>query len=544
MTMPLLFSLALKGTAVLVLGGSAAWLLRRSHASLRHGIWAATFAALLAVPVLSAVGPAWRVAMLPNTSPGVTESHPAATQIRGGDPSRSALAHRVGPGAGAAAAPHIRPTPTVSTAAIDAVVRAARGTSLWAWIVVLWGVGAVVVASVWLRAFVLARRLVRETYSLAAPEWAAHAARAASQSGLMAPVRLLWSDALSVPIAWGFGHTAVVLPPQSETWDAERLDAVLLHEMAHLRRRDAWTQVLAQAALAVHWPNPLAWMAYRRFLDDREQACDDAVLRIGARATDYASHLVAVAREISASRTMWAVASMAGRGELETRVRAVLDGRRPRGVLGHRAAGVVLVLATGVGVPLAAFHPVEASANRVAAAVPPMAPRSSRSSVAPSGDASRSGGEVGRTDVAAADEDSTGEASRVPTLSSDASAQYSNTGTPLVTAASPASAHAVAEQVEPARVAGRPTRELPTPRQDPVREALHRVEVAHLSVQTANLQVGDAQRALGAALDAETRAAALSAFEASQRTLSSALAALTVTHQDLAEAQDEASASQ
>ena len=549
MMSPLLLTLALKSTAVLLLGGGAAWLLRLSPASLRHGVWAATFAVLLALPVLAAVGPVWRVAMLPSPSAGELQSRPAATRLRGAAAARS-LAHRAVPHDGAPAAPHVHRSAGAHTSSAGVIVAAARGMSLPAWLACLWAIGAVVVASVWLRAFVLARRLVRESCSLAAPEWAARAARASSQSGLKAPVRLLWSDALSVPIAWGFGRMAVVLPPQSESWDADRSEAVLLHEMAHLRRRDAWTQLVAQAALAVHWPNPLAWMAYRRFLDAREQACDDAVLRVGASATDYASYLVAVARELSASRlgasrlgasrlTQAAVASMAGRGELETRVRSVLDGRRRRGVLRRRTLGAVLVLSVGVGVPLAAFRPVEASGNRVVPGAAPLAPRSPIPGVASTSAVHSSGAEATLQNVAPgpARADSTGYA--LPTSPPAPSPGHSDPAAQLLTAASRPPSRTGVEQAD--RVAGHPvadppSRDLPQLGGDAVEAAIHRVQVAHLDVQTMNIKVGDAARGLGAAQDTESRDAAQATYDASLRALTSALVALEDAQKGLSEA--------
>ncbi|GAB5534879.1 MAG: hypothetical protein Rubg2KO_11280 [Rubricoccaceae bacterium] len=378
MMSPILLSLAVKGTLVLAIAALAVALLRRSPASLRHCIWAVAFTALLALPVLEAFGPTWHVAVLPTET--VTPAIPAP-EVRV-PPSETPTPQRA-PADEASASPLV-PAPLVpglepqsdeiSTSASTWTDTTSRAGALM-WLGRLWGMGVLVVGLFWLRGCLLGRRLVREAETVSDPTWLARAGVAAQASGLQAPVRLLRSDAFSVPVAWGWGHPTVVLPFQSDTWDAERADAVLIHEMAHLRRRDAWTQAIAQAALALHWPNPLAWMAYRRFIDAREEACDDAVLRVGAMPTDYATHLIAVARELAPSRLrLAAVAPMASRSGLETRVRSILDRERPRRQLGGWALSATLLLTGTLGGLLAAVHPVPATAASIEIPAPRTAP--------------------------------------------------------------------------------------------------------------------------------------------------------------------------
>ena len=330
----LLLSLSAKGVAVFALGAAVAALLRRSSASVRHGVWAATFAAALAVPALDAIGPSWGVPVLPA---GPVSALPS-----------------VEPGVALAGLSGALPSgPPVSS------MGEGTGMGLAAWLVGLWPLGVAAVAARWLRAYARGRRLVRASRVVDDGVWTARVRDAASAVGVAGPVRLRVSDALAVPVAWGWGRPTVLLPARSGAWGEERARAVLAHEIAHLRRRDAWTQALAQAALAVHWPNPLAWAAYRRLRAEREQACDDAVLASGASPPSYAAHLVAVAREIRAARPAPAVlAALVAPDELEARVRAVLDDRRRRGRAGRGATRAAVGLAVVLGTPLAAVHPV------------------------------------------------------------------------------------------------------------------------------------------------------------------------------------------
>jgi len=227
------------------------------------------------------------------------------------------------------------------------------------WALGLWGLGALVVGLGWLAATLAANRLVATARPEVDEEWGVLAERARRLSGIDEPVRLLRSDVLEVPIAWGLGRPAVVLPASADEWTEDRREAVLLHEMAHLRRRDAWTQTVAQVAVALHWPNPLAWWGYRRFLDAREQACDDAVIQGGARPSAYAAHLVGVARSLRKDRLALAgVAPMARKAPLEGRITSILDADRRRGRLGRSGVGGMLVFVALVAVPLGAIQPV------------------------------------------------------------------------------------------------------------------------------------------------------------------------------------------
>ena len=73
------------------------------------------------------------------------------------------------------------------------------------------------------------------------------------------------------------------MPEDANRWPLERLRIVLLHELAHVKRRDCLTHVVAQLACALHWFNPLAWIAARHIRTERERACDDLVLACGTR---------------------------------------------------------------------------------------------------------------------------------------------------------------------------------------------------------------------------------------------------------------------
>jgi len=132
------------------------------------------------------------------------------------------------------------------------------------------------------------------------------------------------SNAQDGPMTWGVLRPVILLPKTSLTWTRERMQAVLLHELAHVRRRDSLTQSLSLLICALYWPNPLIWLGGRALRREAEIAADDAVLSSGMRPSAYAGELLQLASEFRGHGLAVSGVSMAGRSSLEARVTAVL----------------------------------------------------------------------------------------------------------------------------------------------------------------------------------------------------------------------------
>jgi hypothetical protein len=100
---------------------------------------------------------------------------------------------------------------------------------------------------------------------------------------------------------------------------------VLLHEMAHLRRADLVPHLIAQVATALYWFNPLVWMAGRRLRAESERACDDLVLGLGTRPSQYARHLLEIVAGAGRSFSPAIAMPMGQRSDFEGRVLAILE---------------------------------------------------------------------------------------------------------------------------------------------------------------------------------------------------------------------------
>jgi TonB family protein len=200
---------------------------------------------------------------------------------------------------------------------------------------------------------------------------AATVARELARSlGIRRAVRVLESAAVPVPLTWGVVRPVILLPTGSAAWPEGRLSTVLLHELLHVRRFDLLSQSIAQAACSLFWFHPLAWLGLRELRREREQACDDAVLRLGVPAHDYAGHIMDLVRSMAGKARWGSAVAMADRSDLELRVRALLDRGRNRRPLNRRAAVGVLAAACAVLLPVAAVSlRAQASAGGIAGVV-------------------------------------------------------------------------------------------------------------------------------------------------------------------------------
>jgi HEAT repeat protein len=161
------------------------------------------------------------------------------------------------------------------------------------------------------------------------------------------------SGRLPMPYAAGFFRPLIVLPDSAADWDDRRRRAVLCHELAHLRRLDLLLNGLGQLACALWWFHPLVWVAARRLRTESERACDDLVLDVGTRASEYADHLLHIVCGALRARTPAVALPMAQRHEFEGRMLAILDRDARRAPTSARHAAVLGALAASIVLPLA-----------------------------------------------------------------------------------------------------------------------------------------------------------------------------------------------
>jgi bla regulator protein blaR1 len=343
--------LTLKGIMILAAAGLLSVGLRNASAASRHAVWGLAMGALLLLPALTWAVPAWRVAILPappapvaeNASPDTETSAAVAERLPSALPSHAAIGEVVAPRIEAASAP-------LASAAPVWPFNAAQTALL------IWAAGAMLVSARLLLGTLRMRRITRDAERLIDYQWSMLTNRLRGQLDIRDHVAIYVSAEVAMPMTWGVLIPVIVLPSESPAWSGEWRRMVLLHELAHIKRRDCLTQMLAHLACALYWFNPLVWLAARRLRVERELACDDCVLEVGAWASDYAKYLIEIARTFEAVEPVTPVTVGMACSQLENRVRAILDPQLNRRRLSRRRKITLAVAMAGGLCPLAALQ--------------------------------------------------------------------------------------------------------------------------------------------------------------------------------------------
>jgi TonB family protein len=309
MSLPFLAALAAKATVLAAAALFCLFFLRRSAAATRHVVCASFFGALLSLPVLMLAMPAW-----------VPEG---AVPL---------WLHAVS-GSGGSSGQH-------------AYFPAWQAITIGLWIAGT----ALILARIGL-GFVLLRRALKQGKPLIDADWKSDLADASDKLDLNPHLIQLSLGRLNSPVTFGFREPVILLPQEAVRWSGLSRQTVLLHELAHVCRRDWLWNCVAQIAVAVFWFHPLVWILYERLRREEELACDDDALLRGIPATAYAGVLLEMTQNLP-SRFLLA-SGMSGRGNaahLRARFAHILQ--RPQkhsanSKAGKAAVGVLLLVLAG-----------------------------------------------------------------------------------------------------------------------------------------------------------------------------------------------------
>lgn len=368
-----LFELAIRATIALATAALVCWFLRRSSAAIRHRIWLLGLAASVAVPIaaLTLPGislPVFTASMPQATPPSFTESDSVTTRADNVLTRPATNIERTLPAdSQAAAAPNVvQETDITRTSGAPA---RQHGWALEQVLSLFWllgcatGVCVFLIAGLWQWLQVSRMQTLRET------DWQQAVDSAASRLSLTRHVTTRVSNGQQVPAVFGLFRATLIVPADWQRWSVEQREYILLHELAHIQRRDVAAQVFARLAVLAQWFNPLAWYAGRQLRVERELASDDCVLRTGCSASNYAQQLLLTVKQHRPMPTPLAVA-MAHSARLDDRVQAILDPQKNRDAPGLRSFAVAIALTMFGCVAIGATTPTTANAVVPIAALP------------------------------------------------------------------------------------------------------------------------------------------------------------------------------
>jgi beta-lactamase regulating signal transducer with metallopeptidase domain len=362
----------LKATVILAGAAAASFALRRASAAFRHLLWTLALCGALAVPALTIMLPKWQLPIVRIAATPMPVVHatadaqaPAAPAL----PSQRRAHQTATPSA---------TVPSIATplALSETPAEARPSTPAITWqqaLLAIWLAGTAIVLARLALGFAAIRWLSRRTRLITDASWLPMAEELATEMGLQTPPRFLQSSRASMPIAAGIFRPAIIMPADANTWTETRMRIVLLHELAHVKRRDCLTHLVAQAA----WFNPLAWLAAKRARAERERACDDLVIAAGTRGSDYADELLEMARAMRGDRfglLAGASLAMAHRSQLEGRLIAILDPKVRRAGVSRASTTAAVALCISAVAPLGALQPwaahVDQNGTRVDTVLP------------------------------------------------------------------------------------------------------------------------------------------------------------------------------
>ncbi len=328
-------SILAKATIMLILGLTLVRLSGRARASVRHLLLVATFAALLALPLIVVMTPEMAIEIPVNNSGNIisessTVSSTSPLLTKSSDFERGTLEN--------------------------------KGWSAPSWTTIIrlgWAGGVFLLFGSLVINLWRLRRLRQN--GLPWLELRDFMKSLATECGILRNVEILLHEDIQTPLTCGLRRVTIMLPSDARDWSEAELRRVLIHELEHVRRGDWILQLATRAICAVYWFHPLVWAAWRRLSLEAERACDDAVIQ-SADSTEYADQLVQLARRLSKPHGLTTI-GMANRSDLSIRISSILDDRQRRGRAGWLAAAGAMLIASLLVLSIAPIRAVVAQSS-------------------------------------------------------------------------------------------------------------------------------------------------------------------------------------
>ena len=307
-------------------------LLKRAPASTRYWFWLLAAFKLLVPSVLLA----WLVSEIPSAAPSLSPALPEQSThgAQAIDPGRPAY--------------EILKPLLLGQPDAGQPVSAEDHNELYCALTLTWLAGFVFFAFRWARGSLSLAWAVKTRFALVSSRETQVLKRVRSWLLLNREVDILVSDKVTVAGLWGIRRPTVLLPEAAASrLSDEELEAVMLHELLHVERRDNLAVVLQKVITVLLWFYPLAWLIDRKLFEERERACDEEVVRLGKSPETYVSGVLKVARACVEQRLV-GISSIGG-ASLKRRMKHLLSTEPPK-ELGTLERALIIGLVGGLAV--------------------------------------------------------------------------------------------------------------------------------------------------------------------------------------------------
>jgi len=312
-----------------------AWLvtlvLRRDRAGVRHAVWlAASLKFLVPFSALTTLGArfGWRPIVVAAFTP-----HDLLVATGGGAFPGQAIRIAAHPSAGASA------MPSIWNVAPDVLIA-------------VWAIGAAALLATWIVRWRRISAVAREATPLVAGPIVDMLRAIERRANITRPIAIASSESSLEPGVFGIVTPTLVWPSNlCDHLSPEQIEAILAHEVAHVRRRDNLAAIVHLLAHAVFWFHPLVWWIGARLVDERERACDEAVVSGGSERHAYAESILTTCRLFTES-PLACVAGVTG-ADLKKRIEHIMLNDVRSGLTGWKKGLLAVAGGAAIAAPFA-----------------------------------------------------------------------------------------------------------------------------------------------------------------------------------------------
>ncbi len=349
----LLFLLACKATIVLTAALALHYTLRRTSAAVRHMMWGGVFVCLLILPVASVLIPVWEIPLLPDAIEQCSSEAAAPPQDMKPGAAAPIAALELSSGLNTSEPPNVADSNYYETENTAYDLLPLAGLAL----AVIWLFGCIFGLARLAVDVILVKRIQSGSKIAANASWDAIKNEICAYLNVDVAIEVRLGRAVPMPMTYGLLKPVILLPAAAENWPLARRRSVLLHETAHIKRRDYATNLLAGIVGAVYWFHPLVHIAQSHMKQTREHACDDYVIRSGVGNCDYAEHLLAIAAATGRKQQALQTAlAMSEKEKLRGRLEHIISNNVARSAVSRRGMMLAAIATALILIPVSQVH--------------------------------------------------------------------------------------------------------------------------------------------------------------------------------------------